>query len=199
MKRLPCLRCQPLACPVVLPSPPRLLADRAAVLCLRHRDGTLPVINLPYVAVLALWGIDISTGWYGKSVLPEPIELRVVLELVGEPGSGADEEGAGAGGGGAGAAADVASSGDHGHGLVFKAKINFRRSQGAQKDCLSTTVPGCPGLQRALVGLERRGVRRLGDGTVALVMARAPAAAAGDAVKEETVEGGRQVCSVVLG
>ncbi len=169
----------------------------------RCRNGVMPYLSLPYAAVLALWGIDISTGWYGKSVLPEPIELRVVLELVGEPGSGAGEgagEGAGAGAGGAvagGAVAGGAGAAAGGvHGQVFTGVVVcFTRPVKVQHACLSTTVSGCPDLGRALVGLVRQGVRRLGDGTVALVMTRAPAAAADAAVKEEKVEDGRQVCS----
>ncbi len=144
----------------VVPMPRLLLKAR--------RNGITYPIILTYAAVRHVWGVDMSAGHRQPGeVPPAPIATRVVLQLDGEVGGGP------AGGGGAmGEALPPLPAG------AFKAKLYFFNTvvhgkDGSERAFLQGKLYG-PELQRAVLGLERVGLRRLDAGTVALVVARPP-------------------------
>jgi hypothetical protein len=112
----------------------------------RSTLGQLPQLRLPIRAAISVFGLAHGV----VEALPAPITgVRVVVEVLGEGGLGR-------GGGGEGGAA-------------FPAELHFsQRGTG-----VAASLACCDALCRAVLGYERRGLRRLaGERRVALVVAR---------------------------
>jgi hypothetical protein len=119
----------------------------------------LPRIRFTTAAVEQVWGVDISGLRPQGLAAPCPIPLSVALEVLG--------------GGRAGAASSGEGAPDQARGQVvgvWPAELCFRRIDG---DRLMADLRGCQGLQEAVVGTVRRGLRALElPGVVALVVER---------------------------
>ncbi len=149
----------------VVPMPPLLLKA--------ERQGIPRPILLTFGAVRHVWGMDISVGHQqAGEALPAPIATRVVLQLDGEAGDGPTV--GGGSGGGSGGGAQRALPPLPGGPFPAELRSDFKHGRGGVRSAYLTGRLAGPELQRAVAGLERVGLRRLDDGTVALVVARPP-------------------------
>jgi hypothetical protein len=145
----------------VVPMPPLLLKSNS-----NSNVSAWPIL-LTLGAVRHVWGLDMAGQRPMGEAPPAPIATRVVLQLDGEAGDG---PASGGGSGGGGEALPPLPGGP----FPAELRSSFQQGQergGGRKAYLAMRLWG-PELQRAVVGLERVGLRRLDAGTVALVVAR---------------------------
>jgi hypothetical protein len=124
-------------------------------------SGQVGPLYLPLKAVCQVWGLEVPGTLGLGGTLPAPIATRMVLQLD-------DEAGGGPAGCPGGEAQPPLPAGP------FQAVIRFDlllAKAGGRRASLRAKLHSLS-LQRAVVGLERRGLRRLDAGTVALVVAR---------------------------
>jgi hypothetical protein len=145
----------------IVPMPPLLLKQTWLK---AGSSGSAPPVLLTHAAVRHVWGLDVSGGHDPDEVPPAPIATRVVLQLDGGAGGGPTSGGDSRAGG---QTQPPLPSGP------VPATLLFDSGGGLSRAHLTGRLAGRE-LQRAVVGLERVGLRRLDASTVALVVARPP-------------------------